>query len=240
MLSHQHPTVLVLQEDSAIFARMLQSRGLNPLPLALIHRVPTDCAPPALPCELMLVTSAATVQFAQNLPSVPTIAVGQATARALQSAGLTVLAVGEQGGAEAAQLALARVSETGRVWLVGAEELAGPLTKLLQQEPLSSRISHWPVYRTTRRQPKEPEIPKTWDIVCFTSPSTVDAYVGSKLPERAPNARLLAIGPTTASRVVHHQLPTPEIATRPALEALVDLALHPIPNIEAATHLKRD
>jgi uroporphyrinogen-III synthase len=219
---------------------MLRARGLIPLPLPMIHRVATGRAPPALPCELMLFTSAATLQFARNLPDVPTIAVGPATAHALQAAGHRVLAIGEQGGAEAAQLALAKVSEAGRIWLVGAEDLAAPLTQLLQQEPFCSRISHWPVYRTTQRRPKEPELPKTWDIVCFTSPSLVDAYVGSHLPQRAPNARLLAIGPTTAARVLHHHLPTPEIAKRPALEALADLAQYPTPHTEAPTRLAGD
>jgi uroporphyrinogen-III synthase len=227
------PTVLIPQEEPEPFAEMLQARGLNPMHLPLIRRRPTDCAPPTLSCELLLFTSAATLHFCTNLPAVPAIAVGEATARSLRSAGYPVVAIGDRGGAEAAHLALSVLSPSGRVWLVGAEDLAPPLAHLLQQEPFSSRFSHWAVYRTERRKPMEHELSQSWDIVCFTSPSTVDAYVAAGLVPHAPNARLLAIGATTAARIIHYGLPTPEIAARPALFALADLAQHDAPKREA-------
>ena len=162
----------------------------------------------------VLVTSPAAVRFAPallaTLSGAEVVAVGPATADALETAGLRVKAVGESGGVAA--LALLR-NDTEGIWYLGAEQPSPEL-----DAALSARgITRWAVYRTEMLPAAVRD--ERIDAVVFTSGRTVEAYVHAN---GVPELPVAVLGPTTQSVAERLGVRVSVCAARPTLAKLAE------------------
>lgn len=210
------PRVLITREEAEPFAALLRARGATPVHLPLIALRPTGApAPGGPPPDVVLVTSAAAVRVARPFFEAwrgPAVAVGAATAAALEAAGVGPVEVGDGGG----DGALGRLP-AGRVWFIGAAAPAPALAAALRRD---ARIIHWAVYEQEDRPPVQGEIPSV-DVLTLGSPSAAAAWARGP----APPVPAVTIGPTTTAAARALGLRVVAEAARPSLEAWADAAV---------------
>lgn len=147
--------VLVLRPEpgNAATCAALRLAGLNPIALPLFTIAPVAWQPPAAHAfDALLLTSAHAVRTAgaalTTYAQLPCVCVGQATAAAAVSAGLTPSAIGDAMGAQ--PLLDAATPGTHWVWLCGADHrpLVAPppstLTAIVTYQAEPSLIPHQP------------------------------------------------------------------------------------------------
>ena len=208
------PTVLITREHALPLSDLLAARGIGSVHVPMLRLVGTGAqAPDGVPGQV-LVTSAAAVRFAPGLVDIladaDLVAVGPATASALEAAGLCVKAVGEGGGVAA--LALLR-PDAGDVWYLGAEQPSPGL-----DAALSARgITRWAVYRAEMQPVAVRE--EGIDAVVFTSGRTVEAYVQAN---GIPQLPVAVLGPSTQDAADELGLHVSVCAARPTLADLAE------------------
>jgi len=172
---------------------------------------------PLLDCRWWLFTSVAAVQalltLGGSLKGRSLGAVGQATRRALEEAGGRVELVSPNETAEGLAEAFLAQRPTGLVGLPQGNRARPVLAQRLQE---AGYVVHSVVVYQTQVRPWPKDLPAP-DLVLLTSPSGVEA-----LPESVGGqARLLALGPTTAMALSERGLPY-TLVPRPSVEAVLE------------------
>jgi len=213
-------SVLITSERQEPLATLLLERGLDSIHCAFVSSVGTREEPPVISPDCVLVTSSAVARFTPNLldhiGQARVVAVGNTTATALASIGVTVHAVGETGGVEAFRRLGLKEHEVG--WYVGAEAPSAALNQLL----VGSAIHRWSVYRTVLIEPADFDEVGSADVVCFTSGSAVRSYGQTVGISHCPVA---VLGATTAGVARELGMGVDAVAERPTLESLADAVL---------------
>jgi len=210
--------VLVVSEHVGPLVEALRAAGLEPVSVPLVYTVGTGEPPPvAVPAQI-LVSSAAAPRLAPQLAAwcagARVVAVGPATTRALQVAGITVAATGDSGGGQALALLDPALQPTV---FVGARQPAPDLAQALSQ----GRLLHWAVYDRAEpdaRAALAAAMPVQAAIL--SSPSAVEAWLRQR-PPGAEHLPLVLIGPTTAAAAAQAGLAPLTVAASPRVEALV-------------------
>ncbi|WP_434381262.1 uroporphyrinogen-III synthase [Melittangium boletus] len=165
------------------------------------------------------------------LSAVRLAVVGPRTARAVEGHGLTVAAEAPAGTAESLAEVLRPALRPGdEVLLPAAEEGRRELEDALREQ--GARVTRVTAYRSrgtaladeTRRE-LEASPP---DVALFASPRTAEAFLEEAGREGLGAARLVAIGPTTATALTHLGLAVAAVAERPTSEALVEATIRAI------------
>lgn|GEM_PF-5543691 len=192
----------------------LKARGAPVALLPLLHTRPTGEAAPIGVFDAVLLSSAATLEFAQPPPGLPVAAVGLATAEAL---GVPCRWVGRSG--------LRALVETVRAELGGGARLLHMGARQLADEAAASDLVRWAVYDTALRCPTRAEWAAVGPVAVVTlaSPSAAQALVESW--PGGPWPRVAVIGATTAAAARDLGLPVDVVADRPAAHALAAAAL---------------
>ncbi|MFH5821600.1 uroporphyrinogen-III synthase [Georgenia sp. AZ-5] len=224
-------------------AAAVRAAGAEPVPTALVRHAVAD--PAELDAALrrlaagayawLAVTSATTVEVLADRAArlgttlggltrgVPVAAVGPATARALDEAGVAV-ALTPPGESSAATLAAAWPAGHGRV-LFPRSEIAGPtLATALRERGWD--VDDVVAYRTMPAEKPDPAVAADLaagriDLVLLTSGSTARALAGLY---GAPAARVCAIGAATASAAAAAGLPVHAVAEEQTPAGLVAAA----------------
>lgn len=161
----------------------------------------------------VLVTSAAAVRFATGLSEAVSeaklVAVGPATAAALESAGLRVHLVGRSGGIAALEM----IPAGSCVWYVGAQQPSVGLDIALR----ARQVTRWAVYRAEMRPVVVQD--EGLDAVVFTSGRTIEAYVQANGVPRLP---VVVLGPTTRGVADRLGVHVEACADEPTLNRLAD------------------
>jgi uroporphyrinogen-III synthase len=167
----------------------------------------------------------------QRLSQVKLAAVGPRTARALESYGLTVSVQPEEGRGFALYGALSpHLEPEDEVLLPAAEDGRRELEDALREHGV--RVARVTAYRSTQVPlPAEAvagleDTPP--DVVLFASPRTAEAFLDAVGVERLGRARVVAIGPTTASALGHLGLEVTAMAEHPTPEALVEATVRAV------------
>ncbi|NTX04050.1 uroporphyrinogen-III synthase [Myxococcus sp. CA040A] len=168
---------------------------------------------------------------AQRLTRVKLAAVGPRTARAVRGYGLDVAAEPDEGTGEALFEVLKDALQSGdEVLLPAAEEGRRELEDALRDAGvLVTRVT---AYRSLPAElsPEALELlaGSPPDVAVFASPRTVEAFLDAAGRERLGPARVVAIGPTTASALEQLGLPATAVAEKPTPEALVDATVRAV------------
>lgn len=169
---------------------------------------PTPTPPPAG----VLVTSAAVVRLAPHalgwMGSARVVAVGRATARALEAHGVAVDVVADGSGASA----LSYFKRDARPCFVGARRPAPALAEAVA----AGRVQHWPVYG--RRDLPVHQVPSA-DVVTLASPSAARRWAQVLQGGRPP---CVVIGATTARAAVAAGLHVVATAAQPTMAGLAE------------------
>jgi uroporphyrinogen-III synthase len=158
-------------------------------------------------------------------------AVGPRTARTAEAYGLTVAAEPPEGTSMALFEALKEhLQPEDEVLLPAAEEGRRELEEALVGQGV--RVTRVTAYRTTAAPlPAEAlaELEATPpDVVLFASPRTAEAFLEAAGRQRLGEARVVAIGPTTAGALARMGVEVAAVAERPTPEGLVDAAIRAI------------
>lgn len=205
------PVVLITREHAEPLASLLARHGVDSVHLPMSRLQATRAAPPCAhpPKQGVVVTSAAVSRLAPEAVSwmqgVRVVAVGEATGRSLQDAGLEVVLAGGTGAS-----ALARVARGA--CFVGARQPAPAMTAAIA----SGRVLHWPVYARVPSDLTTATLPKL-QAVCLASPSAARSWAALGLQNDVPVA---VIGPTTSAAAREAGLVVGAVAERPSMEAL--------------------
>ncbi|MFV0426540.1 MAG: uroporphyrinogen-III synthase [Beutenbergiaceae bacterium] len=214
---------------AAVAVRAVEA-GLVPWVLPLIETVPTPSATlirartrlVSRHYQWLVVTSAAAVSALGIVPrSVRVAAVGQATARALQDAGISVELVG-QGGA-AALLRSWPQSSGGRVLAVQSDRAKPVLAQGLRQRGFD--VETVVAYRTAPvdlSPPQEQAVRDGKADVALLTSGTIARRL-AQIPV-SPATRLVAFGPQTAQDARDAGLQPISVAARPTVAALLEAA----------------
>jgi uroporphyrinogen-III synthase len=164
---------------------------------------------------------------ADRLDHVRVAAVGPRTARAAESYGLKVAAEpSESTGLGLYEALRPELHPEDEVLLPAAEEGRRELELALREHGV--RVTRVTAYRTTPAAlpPEAQELLRTSppDVVLFASPRTVEVFLEAAGRERLEQARVVAIGPTTAGALTRLGIEVAAVAERPTPEALVDAA----------------
>jgi len=157
--------------------------------------------------------------------------VGPRTARTVEGYGLTVAAEPPEGTGVALYEAMRSVLEAeDEVLLPAAEEGRRELEDALREHGV--RVTRVTAYRS-QLAPLSPEARALLessppDVALFASPRTAETFLEAVGRERLGTARLVAIGPTTASALTQLGLPVAAVAERPTPEALVEATIRAI------------
>ncbi len=158
-------------------------------------------------------------------------AVGPRTARTAESHGLQVAAEP----AEATGLGLFEALRSDlhpddEVLLPAAEEGRRELELALREQGV--RVTRVTAYRTTPAElsPEAQQVLRETppDVVLFASPRTAEFFLEAAGRERLGQARVVAIGPTTAGALSRLGIEVAAVAERPTPEGLVDAAIRAI------------
>ena len=220
------PRVLMGREQAEPLAGMLRAWGAAPVHVPMVELGATRFPPPHGRPDLLLVSSAATVRFAPQLAALgaPAVAVGPATAAALQAIGVAVIAQGAEGGAAAVSLLQEHRTVRGgggMAWFVGAARPSAELQAALVRLPAES-WRHWPVYDN---QPADGlaarlEAVGPVDAVVLTSGTMATAWVHAGGPVHAAQALRIALGESTRAALVGVGWPPHAVSVTPTLPAL--------------------
>ena len=208
------PTVLITREHAAPLSDLLADRGVESVHVPMLQLVGTGARAPDGQPDHVLVTSAAAVRFATGLSDAVSkgrvVAVGPATARALEGAGVRVHAVGQSGGVDALDLV---PHGSGSVWYIGAREPSPGLDAALAARGLT----RWAVYRAMKRPVTVAD--GGLDALVFTSGRTIEAYVEAN---GLPQLPVAVLGPSTRAAAERLSIQVDACAARPTLDALAD------------------
>jgi uroporphyrinogen-III synthase len=219
--------VLHTREAATPLGDLLRARGLRPVHVPLIVRLPTGTPPPAGRPGLVLVTSAAAVAAAPRLAEViggaAVVAVGPTTADALRRAGVERVHVGTGGGAAAVAHAARLSGEVGgRFWHVRGAVTSRTVAAALAAHELQPDV--WVAYATGPAQHAEADLRAAGpvDAVCFASGSAARAFATFA---SAGALRVAVIGPDTAAEARRVGLPVHAVAAQPDMPGLADAVL---------------
>ncbi len=157
--------------------------------------------------------------------------VGPRTARAVEGYGLKVAAEPPEGTGVALYEAMRGMLEAeDEVLLPAAEEGRRELEDALREHGV--RVTRVTAYRS-QPAPLTPEARALLeasppDVALFASPRTAETFLEEVGRERLGAARLVAIGPTTASALTQLGLPVAAVAERPTPEAFVEATIRAI------------
>jgi len=161
----------------------------------------------------------------ERMRHVKVAAVGPRTTRAAEGYGLEVVAEPPEGTGEALVNLIQDALQPGdEVLLPAAEEGRREMEDGLRERGmLVTRVT---AYRSTPTT-LPPEAlalldASPPDVVVFASPRTAEAFLEEAGRERLSSARVVAIGPTTASALERLGVPAAAVAERPTPESLVD------------------
>jgi uroporphyrinogen-III synthase len=166
-----------------------------------------------------------------RLARVKVAAVGPRTTRTAQGFGLDVAAEPEEGtGAALFDLIKDSLQPGDEVLLPAAEEGRRELEDGLRE--VGVLVTRVTAYRSTPAPLRDEALAlleaSPPDVALFASPRTAEAFLESVGRERLGAARVVAIGPTTASALERLGLPAATVAERPTSEALVDAAVRAV------------
>ncbi len=208
------PTVLITREHAEPLSDLLAERGVASTHVPMLRLTATGALAPSGSPRQVLVTSAAAVRFAPRLSEVvrgaDVVAVGPATAAALEAVGVTVTSVGTSGGLAALSMLQ---PETGALWYIGAEQPSPGLAAALAQ----TAIHRWPVYGAEVLPVSVDS--SAIDAVVFTSGRTIEAYVQAN---GLPDVPVAVLGPTTQGVAESLGVSVAVCAEQPTLVALAD------------------
>jgi uroporphyrinogen-III synthase len=166
-----------------------------------------------------------------RLRRVKVAAVGPRTARTAQAFGLDVAAEPGEGTGVALFDAIKDGLQPGdEVLLPAAEEGRRELEEALREAGvLVTRVT---AYRSTPA-PLPPEALSLLEsspphVALFASPRTAEAFLEAAGRQRLGQARVVAIGPTTAAALERLGLPADAVAERPTPESLVDATVRAV------------
>lgn len=166
-----------------------------------------------------------------RLDGVKLAAVGPRTARAVKGYGLDVAAEPEEGtGLALFELVKDSLQPGDEVLLPAAEEGRRELEDSLRDAGLL--VTRVTAYRSLPAElpPEALEqlVSAPLDVAVFASPRTVEAFLEAAGRERLGTARVVAIGPTTASALEQLGLPPAAVAERPTPESLVEATVRAV------------
>ncbi len=168
---------------------------------------------------------------ADRLRRVKVAAVGPRTARAAEAYGVEVAAEPAEGTGQGLFDVIKDSLQTGdEVLLPAAEEGRRELEEALREAGvLVTRVT---AYRSTP-SPLPPEALEMLatsppHVALFASPRTAEVFLEAAGRERLGEARVVAIGPTTAAALERLGLPAATVAERPTPEGLVDAAVRAV------------
>jgi uroporphyrinogen-III synthase len=168
---------------------------------------------------------------ANRMTHVRVAAVGPRTARTAESYGLKVTAEpAESTGLGLYEALRSELHPEDEVLLPAAEEGRRELELALREHGV--RVTRVTAYRTTPAAlpPEAQEALRAAppDVVLFASPRTVEVFLDVAGRERLGQARVVAIGPTTAGALARLGIEVAAVAERPTPEGLVDAAIRAI------------
>jgi uroporphyrinogen-III synthase len=227
---------------------LLEDEGADVLSLPLLElHPPEDARPLASAAEhvqryhwVVFASPSAVEAFVEALRQAGTLdrmarvkvaAVGPRTARAVEGCGLTVSAEPQEGTGAALFTALRDVlGPQDDVLLPAAEDGRRELEDGLRD--LGVRVTRVTAYRSTPA-PLAPEAlarltEAPVGVVLFASPRTAEAFVEGAGRDVLAGAKVVAIGPTTATALTQLGLAVAAVAERPTPEALVDATVRAI------------
>lgn len=204
--------VLLLGHAPGDEARRLEAAGIPWRHLRLLDHAPTGAPPPeGGPPQHLIVTSARTFEsvsadeLAELFAPARLHVVGERTAAAARAVGLRPETVGVARGVEVVAEVRRRAAPGERIWLAGAEVLAGATARALGASGPAAPIEHWPVYGHVAT-PGSAEAVRALPVaalVAVGSPAQIRRF--AEAGGRAEAA--VAIGPTTAAAVEALGLP---------------------------------
>jgi uroporphyrinogen-III synthase len=219
-------------DQAGELAAALRTAGMEPVLYPTIEVVPPaswaelDEALARLSSyELLVFTSPTAVRMtvaraggAAPLAGPRIAAVGRATARAIEAAGLTVDVVPDADERQEGLVAALGASVRGRRVLF--PQAAGGRELLRQElERLGAEVHVVPAYETRPAVPDQP--PPPFDAAVFASPSALRAFVASQGAGPLAARQVVAIGRTTAAGARELGVRVDRIATAPDVAALV-------------------
>jgi uroporphyrinogen-III synthase len=206
----------------------------DPRPLAAAaesiqrYRWVVFASPSAIEALMDALREAGTVE---RMRHVLVAAVGPRTARTAESYGLKVAAEPvESTGPGLYEVLRHELHAEDEVLLPAAEEGRRELELALREHGV--RVTRVTAYRTTPAalSSEDQELLRASppDVVLFASPRTAEIFLESAGRERLGQARVVAIGPTTASALTRLGIEVASVAERPTPEGLVDAAVRAI------------
>ncbi|MFL5345924.1 MAG: uroporphyrinogen-III synthase [Hyalangium sp.] len=166
-----------------------------------------------------------------RMAQVRVAAVGPRTARTAEGYGLKVAAEPtESTGQGLYEVLRSELHPEDELLLPAAEEGRRELELALREQGV--RVTRVTAYRTTPAElsPEAQELLRAAppDVVLFASPRTAEIFLESAGRERLGQARVVAIGPTTAATLARLGIEVAAVAERPTSEGLVDAAIRAI------------
>jgi uroporphyrinogen-III synthase len=218
--------VLHTREQAEPLQGLLVARGMAPVHVPLIARVPTGAPPPRGRPGLVLVTSPAGARAAVDLePAIrgaTVVAVGPATAAALAERGVRDVQVGAGGGAAAvAVLAGLAPHRSGALWHIRGAATSRSVSGALAAAGLTP--VPWTVYSTGPAPDAAAALEQApaWRVACFASGSAARVYVAAGGDTRV---RVAVIGADTAEEARRAGLAVHAVARTPGMPGLADAA----------------
>jgi uroporphyrinogen-III synthase len=218
--------VLITREIAEPLRGLLEAAGLQVVHVPLVLLQPTGRRAPMSSPAFVVVSSAAVVRFvpdlALRLRGVPIVAVGAATAGALEAIGLQATWVGESGGE--ALLGLLP-DPAAPLWYIGALQPSVGVRAALDRH--GGPVEHWAVYENHTPAGATEALAEVGavDLVVLTSPSAASRYAAMSGDTAVPAA---VIGEATARAARDAGLQVcaqPEVPGTEALAAAVVAAL---------------
>lgn len=205
------------------FAEQLRALGAEPVVLPMITIEPVQRIHDTSAYDWVVFTSANTVQTLANDVQLPQVAaVGTATAGALQDRGIQVDLIAESHTAESLfETMAAALTLKGLKILLPQGDLARPLLGDLLRRA-GALVNEVIVYRTVRPAIDPSLLSQSYDVVTFTSPSTVQHFIDLLDGKVSDETRIACIGPVTAAAAQEAGLPVHIMAASHTVEGLIE------------------
>lgn len=205
------------------FAEQLRALGAEPVVLPMITIEPVQRIHDTSAYDWVVFTSANTVQTLADDVQLPQVAaVGIATAGALQDRGIQVNLIAESHTAESLfETMTAALTLKGLKILLPQGDLARPLLGDLLRRA-GALVNEVIVYRTIRPAIDPSLLSQPYDVVTFTSPSTVQHFIDLLDSKVSDETRIACIGPVTAAAAQEAGLPVHIMATPHTVEGLIE------------------
>lgn len=210
--------VAITSDRFDVVSRHFTSSGLDPVPTACVRVEPEpeaaldEARTAAARATLLVVTSARTIDLlwpGRAMPEVDVIAVGEATAAAVSSAGGRLVGTGD-GGLE--ELVAGHADLLASPIVVFPHGVGSSTAGLTRLRSICPGVEEHLIYRTVSIAP--PQVPV--DAVAFASPSAVSGWMLSRDLE---DVVVATIGKTTAAAVARFRAPD-LVAPEPSFRSL--------------------